>query len=117
MEIIKKDSCLILKPSVDFGGKQMITISDFFNEFSVNLSNFKNDNLIIDFSKIIDADLNEILLFSQISKEQKNNNRSFVLVYKGVDVDKLPDDLIAVPTLKEAEDIIEMENIERDLGI
>jgi len=107
----------ILKPTVNFGGKQMITIAKFYNEFIENLSNFKNDSLIIDFSKTIDADLNEILLFSQISKEQKNNNKSFVLVYKGIDIDKLPDDMVAVPTLKEAEDIIEIENIERDLGI
>jgi len=116
MEIEKKDSWNILRPNSNFGGKQMITISDFYNELVENLSNFISYNLIIDLSNNINIDLKEILLFSQIGKELKNNNQSFVIVYDNVDIDHLPNDLVLVPTLTEAEDIIEIENIERDLG-
>ena len=34
-----------------------------------------------------------------------------------VDADEVPEEIIVVPTLQEARDIIEMEEIERDLGI
>ena len=116
MKIEKKDSWNILRPDPNFGGKQMITILDFYNELVENLSNFKSYNLIIDLSNNINIDLKEILLFSQIGKELKNNHQSFVIVYDNVDFDHLPNDLVLVPTLTEAEDIIEIENIERDLG-
>ncbi len=117
MKIKKEKSFIILQPEPNFGGKKMITISEFYNEVAENLSNFKSDSLVIDLSSINNIDLKEILLFSQIGKELKNNNKSFVLVCNQVDIDGLADDsLVIVPTLKEAEDVIEIEEIERDLG-
>ncbi len=89
----------------------------FFNSFVKKITNFKKTNLILDFSGLINIDLNKILLFSQISESHRNNNNSFVIVCEGIAYDELPDELIAVPTFTEAEDIIEIENIERDLGI
>ena len=88
----------------------------FFNEFLKNNTNLKNVNLILDFSNIINIDLNKILLFSQLSETHRNNNKSFVIVCQGIEFDKIPDEIVAVPTFKEAEDIIEIEDIERDLG-
>jgi len=117
MIINKTDVFTILKTFDKNSGKDIITIFDFFNEFNENYTNFKSDNLILDFSKNKDIDFNEILLFLQKSEEHKNNNKSFVIVCNGIKFDKLPSNLIAVPTFKEAEDIIDIENIERDLGI
>ena len=57
------------------------------------------------------------MLFSQLSELHRNNNKSFVIVCEGLAYDELPDELVVVPTFKEAEDIIEIEDIERDLGI
>ena len=88
----------------------------FFSEFLKNNTNFKNVNLILNFSKLINIDLNKILLFSQLSETHRNNNKSFVIVCEGIAFDKIPDEIVAVPTFKEAEDIIEIEDIERDLG-
>ncbi len=88
----------------------------FYNEFLKNNTNFKNVNLILDFSNIINIDLNKILLFSQLSEKHRNNKKSFVIVCEGIEFDKIPDEIVAVPTFKEAEDIIEIEDIERDLG-
>jgi hypothetical protein len=57
------------------------------------------------------------LLFSQYKEKQKKNNKSFVIVGSGISFDEIIDKLVVVPTLTEAKDIIELENIERDLGI
>ncbi len=117
MLINKTDSFTIIQPSAKGDDEKIENITFFFKEFNENFFNFKNDNLILDFSSNINIDLKEILLFSQISEAHKKSNKSFVLVYNGINFDELPMELNTVPTLKEAEDIIELENIERDLGI
>lgn len=45
------------------------------------------------------------------------NEKSFVLVSNAVTIDELPEEIIVVPSLKEAEDLIQMDEIQRDLGI
>jgi hypothetical protein len=42
--------------------------------------------------------------------------KSFVVVVGTMSVSKIPDDIATAPTLQEALDIVEMEEIERDLG-
>ncbi len=92
------------------------SIELFFKEFSENYSNFANNNIIIEFSDSKGEEKENILLFLQYSEEHRNNGMSFVLVMNGINVDDFPDEISIVPTLTEANDIIEMENIERDLG-
>jgi len=92
------------------------TISDFFIVFKEKYPNFKNANIIIDFSDLKGVETEKILLLLHFSENHRNNGMSFVIVVKGIDFDSLPDEIIAVPTLIEAKDIIEMETIERDLG-
>ena len=46
---------------------------------------------------------------------KKHNHKSFVIVSKNIDYDK--DDLNLIPTVQEAFDFIEMEEIERDLNL
>jgi hypothetical protein len=117
MNVIKTDRYFRITPM----GKEAFSEEEgfqlFFNAFLKNNANFKNVNLILDFSNIINIDLNKILLFSQISETHRNNNKSFVIVCEDIEFDNIPDEIVAVPTLKEAEDIIEIEDIERDLGI
>ena len=116
--IIKKESSFtILKPSEDNKRNNSENILEFHKNFNEKYHNFKNDNLIIDFSANKNMDLEEILLFSQKSKNHKKENKSFVIVCKGLDYNVLPAELMAVPTMREAEDLIELEDIERDLGI
>ena len=45
-----------------------------------------------------------------------SDQHSRVLVVAAAELGQFPNDCIAVPTLGEAEDLIEMERIERDLG-
>ena len=93
------------------------SIADFFVDFSEKYTNFKDKNIILDFSVVENIDIKNILLFLQHSKQHKNNGMSFVLVVNGIDIEEVPDEIMTAPTLIEAKDIIEMENIERDLGI
>ena len=117
MIINSTDSFTILKPNNDKNDNKNKIIVNFHHDFTEKYTNFKNVNLILDFSNIINLELQEILLFSQNNKVHKNNNKSFVFVVNGIKFDHLPDEMVVVPTLTEAKDIIELENIERDLGI
>jgi hypothetical protein len=109
MIIEKTDIAIICKND----GK---SIELFFKDFSENYTNFANNNIIIEFSDGKGEEKQNILLFLQYSKGHRNNGMSFVIVIDGIDIDDIPDEIIIVPTLVEAHDIIEMENIERDLG-
>lgn len=117
MEIIKTDGFYGISPTKDQINDAADGFNMFFKEFLKNNANFKNENLILDFSRLNNIDLDKILLFSQLSETHRENNKSFVIVCKGIEIDDIPDEIIAVPTFQEAKDIIEIEDIERDLGI
>ncbi|WP_299364157.1 ribonuclease Z [Winogradskyella sp.] len=77
---------------------------------------YKNDHLIINLSSLEAIVLEDIIEFLRLSNRHRNAKKSFVLVSDKVDLDQMPDEIVVVPTLQEAYDIIEMEDIERDLG-
>ena len=112
MIINKTDTYTSIQPS-NTGDNSSINILNFSKELIEKYPIFKNDNLIIDFSNNFNIELDEILLISQLAMDHKNNNKSFVIVCNGFDIDEI----IIVPTFEEAEDVIEIEEIERDLGI
>ena len=76
----------------------------------------KDKNLIIDLLDYQLMSLNDLLFFQKISDEFKEVNKSFVVVNNSLNANELPEEMMVVPTLQEAEDIIEMEEIERELG-
>jgi hypothetical protein len=77
---------------------------------------FKRVNLILDLTPNKSVTLKDIKLFSDLSKMHKKEKKSFVIVAHNIDYNSVPVKLTVVPTLLEAHDIIEMEEIERDLG-
>lgn len=77
---------------------------------------FKGSNIIIDLLKYEDLTFENLLLFLVMSNKHRAAKRSFAMVNNNIDIDLIPDELVVVPTIQEAEDIIEMEEIERDLG-
>ncbi len=93
-----------------------ITVSDFFIVFKENYSNFEGANVIIDFSDLKGVKTENISLFLEFSEKHRNDGTSFVIVVNGIDFDSLPEEIMIVPTLQEAKDIVEMEKIERNLG-
>lgn len=92
------------------------SVAEFFIDFKNRYHEFKNENLIIDFSEKFNIKIEELILFLKLSVQHQGNGTSFVLICKGINIDNIPDELNVVPTLKEAIDILEMDAIERDLG-
>lgn len=77
---------------------------------------FEKQNLIVDISSDATVTMKIINQFKPLSKTHRKGKKSFVIVADGIDFTEVPDVLVVVPTLLEAHDMIEMEEIERDLG-
>ncbi len=77
---------------------------------------FKNNNIIVNLNTIKPISLEQIIEFLRVSNQHRAAKHSFVIVNEGIDVDKTPEEIVIVPTLQEAYDIIKMEDMERDLG-
>jgi len=79
-------------------------------------NSFKSQNLILDITHDKNVTIKDVKSFSDLSKAHKKGKKSFVIVADRIDFNAVPVKIIAVPSLQEAHDIIEMEEIERDLG-
>ena len=88
----------------------------FYTAFSKQNQQEKDNHKIVQLSENLNTTVTNLLLFLNIANTHKSNGTSFVVVCNGIDTDKIPDELNVVPTLIEAEDLLEMEAIERDLG-
>jgi len=98
-------------------------ISSTENSFSNFITAFKTENLnsienhiIVELSENLNTTLSDLSLFLDIAENHRSNGMSFVVICNGIDIDDVPDEINVVPTLHEAEDVLEMEEIERDLG-
>ncbi len=76
----------------------------------------KDYHLIVRLSSLEKITLEDIIEFLRLSNNHRSNKKSFVVVSDKVNLDDMPDEIVVVPSLQEAHDIIEMEEIERDLG-
>jgi hypothetical protein len=92
------------------------SFSDFYVSFLKKEKEFKKEHLVLLISDEINTTIKEFTLFLNSIKKKKDT--SFVIVYndENVNIDDLPENFNIVPTLTEAEDILEMEAIERELG-
>ena len=75
----------------------------------------ENENLVLDLQQVENLDTKELLNLLPYSENHKVGRKSFVVVTTDVDIEEVPEDLSIVPTLGEAVDLIQMEEIERDL--
>lgn len=91
-------------------------LNSFIEKLRHEHASFSSQNLILDITHGANVTINEIKLFLDLSKTHKKNKKSFVIVAQDVDYNKVPTTLDVVPSILEAHDIIEMEEIERDLG-
>jgi hypothetical protein len=77
---------------------------------------FENQNIILDISNYKTLKPKDLNVFLSFAKDLKKKMQSFVIVITDFDFNKTSEKIIIVPTIQEAFDIIEMEDIERDLG-
>ncbi|MDV7139297.1 ribonuclease Z [Maribacter sp. TH_r10] len=97
--------------------QENISIKEFLKNLEKGYPKLKNDNIILNlfsFSKLTSSDILEFLPISNLHRE---SGKSFVLATEKVSFDEVPEELCVVPTIQEAKDIIEMEEIERDLEL
>lgn len=92
------------------------SLTEFITAFTKHHENLENDNVVVDLSNSNNLKADDLLGFLEISNLYSNNNKSFVIINNSVSIDDLPEDLVVVPTEQEAEDMIQMDEIQRDLG-
>ena len=109
MKTDKKENFLLIKNDTD-------SLTDFSSELTKHHDDFKDENVVVDILPYKDVEIDNLLGFLEISNFHRSNNKSFVIVNDAVGIDELPDELVVVPTLQEAEDMIQMDEIQRDLG-
>lgn len=90
--------------------------AEFYQKLNNVYNSYKSQNLIIDLSQDKEITIADIKLFLEMTKLHKKEKKSLVLVVDNIDFNEISTKLTVVPTILEAHDIIEMEEIERDLG-
>ncbi|MCW5517462.1 ribonuclease Z [Muriicola sp. Z0-33] len=93
------------------------SLQTFISNLNGAYDKIKNDHIILNLFSFTRLTAGDILEFLNISNAHRASGKSFVLVTNKVSYDELPEEISVVPSIQEAKDIIEMEEIERDLGI
>jgi hypothetical protein len=96
--------------------QEKASVKTLVNNIGQAYDKYKNYHLIINLSSIDKIGLEDIIEFLRLSNNHRGDKKSFVVVTDKADLDQMPDEIVVVPTMHEAYDIIEMEEIERDLG-
>ncbi|MDH7912683.1 ribonuclease Z [Winogradskyella sp. SYSU M77433] len=96
--------------------QEKASVKTLVNNIEQAYDKYKNDHLIVNLSSLDKISLEDIIEFLRLSNNHRGDKKSFVVVSDKVDLDEMPDEIIVVPTMHEAYDVIEMEDIERDLG-
>ncbi len=110
MIISKKDNITILT-------QERASIPELVKKINNYYPKIKNDNIVLNLASLKKLSVNDIIEFLQFSNSHRAaGEHSFVVVNNTITPDETPDEIIVVPTLQEAFDIIEMEEMERDLG-
>lgn len=104
------------KGNISIITQEKFTVVELVKKLEALYPKFKNDNLIIVLTALENIQETVISEFLQISNMHRDNKHSFVIVSNKVNLEKISEDLVVVPTQQEAFDIVEMEEMERDLG-
>lgn len=109
MEISKKENYTLITATEN-------SFTEFFNAFTVDQLHNVITHKIIQLSENLNTTIENLSLFLDIANNHRVNGTSFVVIVNGIDIDDAPEEINIVPTITEAEDLLEMEAIERDLG-
>ncbi|MBD0822576.1 ribonuclease Z [Aestuariibaculum marinum] len=96
--------------------QEKATLPELVKKLQALYPKFKNSNIIVILSTLKTLGVHDIVEFLEISNTHRGSKHSFVIVTDKIDLDETPDEIVVVPTTQEAYDIIEMEEMERDLG-
>ncbi len=93
------------------------SLGQFVSKLREAYPRIENDHLIINLFSLGPLTTTDLVEFLEFSNHHRSRDKSFVLVSEGISYEQVPDELSLAPTLQEARDIIEMEEIERDLDL
>ena len=93
------------------------SLKSFLSNLKGAYPGIKHDNIVVNLFSFDRLTANDVLEFLQLSNTHRASKKSFVLVTDKVTYEEVPDEICLVPTIREAKDIIEMEEIERDLDL
>ena len=96
--------------------QEKVSIIDLVKKIETDYKTYKSTHLIINLTSLKPISFQDVIEFLRLSKNHRNDKKSFVIVSDKVNLDEMPDEIVVVPSMQEAFDIIEMEDIERDLG-
>ncbi|MCG2461876.1 ribonuclease Z [Flavobacteriaceae bacterium F89] len=94
-----------------------ISLGKFLENLEGAYPKIKSDHIIVNLFSFSKLTANDLLEFLKLSNSHRKAKKSFVVVTDKVTYDEAPDEICVVPTLQEAKDVIEMEEIERDLEL
>ena len=108
MKVTSNATDLILSP-------ENADITLFVSNLESNYSDYLSKHIIVDLSSF-NPSIAEAEMFQQMQDQHIASQKSFVIVIADFDYNEATEGLNIVPTLQEAYDIIEMDDIQRDLG-
>ena len=109
MQVFKKETHTLLEPT-----------ESNFEAFIKALRNdlFEKEHLVINLLHSFNLSSDNLDVLSKMAAAKKEQGTSFVLVSETIEIDTLEDEMLSiVPTLIEAQDILDMDAMERDLGL
>ena len=96
--------------------QEKASVKTLVNTIEQSYEKYKNHHLVVRLSSLDKVSLEDVIEFLRLSNNHRSAKKSFVVVSDKANLEDMPDEIVVVPTLQEAFDIIEMEDIERDLG-
>ena len=105
-----------IKENIIIITQEKASIERLVKSIEESYDDFKNHHLIINLSSLEEISGTSIAEFLSINNNHKNAKKSFVIVSNNITLNTAPEEISITPTIQEAFDIVEMEDIERDLG-
>jgi hypothetical protein len=109
MKVDQKGHTTILKDT-------KLDLDTFVENIVVNFTAYQSQNLILDLTAYKDFNIAQLKVLQPLLLIQKKNKKSLITVLEGLNYNEIPEKYNVVPSLLEAHDLIEMDEIERDLG-
>jgi len=93
-----------------------LSFDAFLKSFASEYNNLKTAHLILDLTRLEPLNPQEINSLLEWASQSQKLKKSFIVIVENIAIDDVSEALICVPTLLEAQDTFEMEEMERDLG-
>ncbi len=111
MKIEQSENFVIVK-------KDTNQLENFIISLETKINNqLRDKNMIIDLLDFSELTSDLLKLFLKLTVICQKSNNSFVIVNNHINLNEVSGEIMVVPTIQEAKDIVEMEIIERELGM